>query len=112
MQTWDTAAIDVQPQHPEVLSSDDEGRVIALHLLAGERLSEHQVHERAWLVVIAGKVEISQPGGTSASGGVGFLAAFDPNERHDVRAIEETRMLLVLAPWPGTGHPSRSSGGV
>ena len=107
MHTWDIAAIDVQPRQPEVLSSEDEGRVIVLHLLAGESLLEHQVHERAWLVVITGRVEISEPSGGSAGGGVGFLAAFDPNERHEVTAIEDTRMLLLLSPWPGEGHPSR-----
>ena len=111
METWDTTALDVQPQHPEVLSSDDEGRVIALHLLAGERLAEHQVHERAWLVVVSGEVEISEPGGEPVRGAVGFLAAFDPNERHEISAITDARMLLLLSPWPGDGHPSRGGGG-
>ena len=110
MQTWNTAALDVQPQQPQVLTSDDEGRVIALHLLAGERLPEHQVHERAWLVVVAGKVKISEPGGESTTGEVGFLAAFDPNERHEVAAIEDSRMLLLLSPWPGESHPSQERG--
>jgi len=110
MQTWNTATLDVKPQQPEVLSSDDEGRVIALHLLAGERLAEHQVHERAWLVVVSGEVEISEPGGQATRGGTGFLAAFDPNERHEVSAITDARMLLLLSPWPGDGHPSQESG--
>ena len=34
------------------------------------------------------------------------MATFDPNERHEVRAVEDSRLLLVLAPWPGDGHPS------
>ncbi len=110
MQTWDTATLDVQPQQPQVLSSDDEGRVIALHLLAGQRLLEHQVHERAWLVVITGKIEISEPGGDPIVGEAGFLAAFDPNERHEVAAVQDSRMLLVLSPWPGEGHPSSATG--
>jgi hypothetical protein len=38
-------------------------------------------------------------------GGPGFLAVFDPHERHEVRAAADARLLLVLAPWPGDGHP-------
>ena len=56
MQSWDLATLDVQPHQPEVLGSDDEGRMIAIELPAGETLQEHQVHERAWLVVVRGKV--------------------------------------------------------
>jgi quercetin dioxygenase-like cupin family protein len=106
MESWDIASLDVQPRNPEVLASDDEGRVIVINLPAGERLNEHQVHERAWLVVAAGAVEIDGADGGSVSGGVGLLAAFDPNERHEVRATEDARLLLLLTPWPGVGHPS------
>jgi quercetin dioxygenase-like cupin family protein len=106
METWDLAQIDIQPHHPQVLDSDSEGRVIALQLPAGERLSEHQVHERAWLLVVSGAIEILDSGGASTTGGAGFLAAFDPNERREVRASEDSRLLLLLSPWPGVGHPS------
>ena len=106
MQTWDISALDVQPRHPEVLASGDEGRAIVLHLPAGERLSEHQVHERAWLVVVSGAIEISDADGDAVSGGPGLLGVFDPNERHQVAATEDSRLLLVLSPWPGEGHPS------
>jgi quercetin dioxygenase-like cupin family protein len=107
MKTWNLSTLDVQPHQPEVLSSEDEGRVIALHLPAGERLQEHQVHERAWLVVISGAVEISDPEGAGVSGGAGLLVSFDPNERHEVAATEDALLLLVLSPWPGEGHPSQ-----
>jgi quercetin dioxygenase-like cupin family protein len=106
MQTWDISALDVQPHHPEVLASDAGGRVIALHLPAGERLQEHQVHEHAWLVVVAGAIEISEPGGETVSGGAGFLAEFEPNQRREVAATDDARLLLLLSPWPGEGHPS------
>jgi len=36
-----------------------------------------------------------------------MLAVFDPGERHEVRARTDARVLLVLAPWPGQGHPSQ-----
>jgi quercetin dioxygenase-like cupin family protein len=107
METWDLNDLDVAPQQPKVLSSDDEGRAIAIQLVAGETLQEHQVHERAWLVVLSGTIEVDDSGGATTKGGTGFLALFDPNERHEVRASEDSRLLLLLSPWPGEGHPSR-----
>jgi redox-sensitive bicupin YhaK (pirin superfamily) len=105
MRTWDLQTVDVQPHAPEVLRSDAEGRAILIALPAGERLQEHQVHERAWLLVIDGRIEIDGADGVSG-GGPGFLAGFDPNERREVSATEDARLLLLLAPWPGVGHPS------
>lgn len=106
MESWNIATIEVDPHQPKVLASDDEGRVIAINLPAGERLRQHQVHERAWLVVAAGAVEIDDADGGTITGGPGLLAAFEPNERREVRATEDSRLLLVLSPWPGDGHPS------
>ena len=65
MDTWDIASLDVQPHQPAVLRSDDETRVIAINLPAGEGLQEHQVHERAWLVVAHGEIEVEQGGQSS-----------------------------------------------
>jgi quercetin dioxygenase-like cupin family protein len=110
MRTWDLNSIDVPVHEPEVLVSEQEGRAIAIALPAGEALDEHQVHERAWLIVASGAVEISEPGGEAVSGGPGFFAEFDPNERHKVRATEDARLLLILSPWPGDGHPSQRPG--
>ena len=106
METWDIATLDVPPHQPEVLRSDPEARVIAITLPAGEELQEHQVHERAWVMVAAGEVEIEQDGSTVA-GGPGFVAHFEPRQRHEVRATTDARLLLFLAPWPGQGHPSQ-----
>ncbi len=106
MQTWDVRALAIEPHHPQVLRSDDETRAIAIELPAGEQLNEHQVHERAYLFVIDGEVEISHDGQT-VTGGPGLLSHFEPNERRTVRALAQSRLVLVLAPWPGVGHPSR-----
>jgi quercetin dioxygenase-like cupin family protein len=105
VQQWDLRTLDVQVHHPEVLQSDDEGRAIVLALPGGERLQEHRVHERTWLIVIDGEIEIDHQGQVVA-GGPGALAVFAPHEPHEVRARSDARLLLVLAPWPGEGHPS------
>lgn len=103
MDSWDIASIDVEPHFPQVLRSDDSTRVIAINLPAGEQMQEHETHERAFLLVAAGAIEL-QNGGETRTGGPGFLAHFEPHERREVRATEDTRLALLLAPWPAEGR--------
>jgi len=110
LESWDIRSLDVKVHQPAVLRTDGEARVIAINLPAGEELQDHQVHERAYLLVVDGQVEIAE-GGSTETGGVGYLAIFDPNERHEVRAKEDSRLLLILAPWPGAGHSRERAGG-
>ena len=56
--------------------TDDGARAIAIRLDAGQELSDHQVRERAWVVVVEGDAEISC-GNDVVRGGVGTLATFD-----------------------------------
>lgn len=109
MESWNLNELDVEPHQPQVLDSEQEGRAIVIQLPAGEQLQEHQVHERAWMLVTDGEVEIADSGGDSVTGKAGFLAIFDPNERREVTAKSDARLLLVLSPWPGEGHPSQRS---
>ena len=110
MDTWDISSLDVQPHHPQVLRSDAEVRTIAINLPSGEQLQDHQVHERAYLFVLDGEIELSHEGG-SETGGAGFVAHFEYNERREVTARSDARLVLVLAPWPGPGHSSQRAGG-
>jgi redox-sensitive bicupin YhaK (pirin superfamily) len=101
MEHWDLRSLAVEPHQPKILhSARGEARSILINLPAGEQLQDHQVHERAYVVVVDGEVELA--GHTCAQG---CAAVFDPNERHAVTATTDARLLLVLAPWPGDGHP-------
>ncbi len=105
MKTWDLKTVEVEPHEPQILSSADDARAIVLHLPAGEQLQEHEVHEHAWVVVVDGAVDVSTADGESVSAGSGHLFEFSPSERHRVAARSDARLLLLLTPWPGDGHP-------
>jgi quercetin dioxygenase-like cupin family protein len=109
MQVWTLDELSPEPHRPEVLRSDDGAtRTIALTLPSGELLQEHQVHEHAWLVVLEGELDVSS-GDHHQRLGAGNLAFFDAAERHEVRAVSDARLLLLLSPWPGPGHPNLSA---
>jgi quercetin dioxygenase-like cupin family protein len=104
MKSWTLHQLDLKPRLPEILSSSQDARAVALDLRAGESLNEHEVHERTWLLVLDGEVEVSASD-ESVRGGVGMLVELAPRERHEVRAQSAARLLLLLTPWPGRGHP-------
>jgi hypothetical protein len=109
VESWNLRALGLKPRLPEILSSTDEARAIALDLRAGEGLPDHEVHERAWIVVLDGEIEVTSAGGERAAGGIGLLVETAPAERHEVVARSNARLLLLLAPWPGAGHPGALS---
>jgi quercetin dioxygenase-like cupin family protein len=105
MQSWNLKTVEAEPHQPQILASADDARTIVLHLPAGEELQEHEVHERARVVVIGGEVDVTTPGGETVSASAGHLFEFDPGERRTVTARSDARLLLILTPWPGDGHP-------
>lgn len=105
MRSWDLTAVDVSPHEPQILASADDARTIVLHLPAGEEMREHEVHEMARVVVVDGEVEVATPAGERVDAASGHLFEFAPGERRTVVARSDARLLLVLTPWPGDGHP-------
>jgi quercetin dioxygenase-like cupin family protein len=106
---WHVGQLDLEPHRPQVLRSDDgAARAVAINLPAGESLQEHETHEHTWLTVAAGELEIVKDGGSEPAG-PGTLAHFAPGERREVRAQSDCRLILLLAPWPGPGHPNLTS---
>jgi quercetin dioxygenase-like cupin family protein len=108
---WHVADLDTEPSRPQVLRSDDgAARAVAINLPAGDVLQEHETHEHTWLTVASGELEIIKDGG-SETASPGTLAHFAPGERREVRATSDTKLILLLAPWPGHGHPSLGARG-
>jgi quercetin dioxygenase-like cupin family protein len=112
MNSWNVNDVELKAHAPQILSSTKDARAIALAIPAGESLQDHQVHERAWVSILSGEAEITTTAGERIAGTPGLLVEFDPGERHAVRAVSDTRLLLLLlllTPWPGAGHPGPMS---
>jgi quercetin dioxygenase-like cupin family protein len=94
-------------QIPRVLFSAPECRAIVIELQRGESMGEHHVRERATVQVVSGRVTI-EASGQAAECAAGTLVTFAPHERHSVHALEDTTLLLLIAPWPAADHYSDS----
>jgi quercetin dioxygenase-like cupin family protein len=105
MQSWDLRSVDAEPHQPQILASADDARTIVLQLPEGEELQEHEVHERARVVLVDGEVDVTTAGGEVVLASAGHLFEFDPGERRTIAARSDARLLLILTPWPGDGHP-------
>ncbi len=107
MESWDITTLEVGRHKPRVLITAAEARAIVVELPAGEELQEHQTHEGAFLYVVTGEIEVEQEGEDRAAGGLGLFVHFTPGERRRIKAVSDARLVLILGPWPGEGHPSR-----
>lgn len=105
MESWDLTSLAVEPHQPRILASADDARTILLQLPEGEELQEHEVHEWARVLVVDGEVDVTAADGDFASAHAGHLFEFEPGERRTIVARGDARLLLVLSPWPGDGHP-------
>jgi quercetin dioxygenase-like cupin family protein len=105
MQSWDLRSIEAESHQPAILTSNDDARTILLNLPDGEEMQEHEVHERARMVVIDGEIEVATAEGERVTAAAGHLLQFEPGERRTIAARSDALLLLVLSPWPGDGHP-------
>lgn len=104
MERWHLPSIEADgKREPRVLFSRPECRAVLIDLNAGDELGDHRIRESALVHVVSGRVGV-----TAGSSGMecdpGTLVTFAPGETRSVRALEPSRILLLLAPWPGAGH--------
>jgi len=104
MQRWHLPSIEANgKREPRVLFSRPECRAVVIDLNAGDELGEHRVHESALLQVVSGRVRL-EVGDEGVECEAGSLVTFAARETRSLRALEPSRILIVLAPWPGDGH--------
>ena len=105
MQSWNVTTIEAPEgtRLAEVLETVDGARAIVIRLAPGEELGDHQVRERAWLVVVEGTARV-EAGGDVVEAGPATLLTFEPGERHSVASAGGARIVMILSSWPGDGH--------
>jgi quercetin dioxygenase-like cupin family protein len=104
MQRWSlTEGHDPGRSGPWVLFSTPEARGVVIDLAADEAMGDHRVRERAIVQVTRGSIAFTC-GGETTKCDCGTLLVLEPSEHHAVRALEPTRLLLILAPWPAPHH--------
>src|SRR6476659_4841687 len=105
VQSWNVKEIEVPEgtRRAEALETVDGARAIIIRLTPGEELGEHQVRERAWLMVVDGSARI-EAGGDIVEAGSGTLLTFEPDERHQVSSVDGARIVMILSSWPADGH--------
>jgi len=110
MERWDIKALNTGDRTgPRVLFSTPEARAVVIDLAPGEEMTDHRVGERAVVQVVLGTIELKTEGAETICGN-GVLAVLEPGERHAIRALEQSRLLLTLAPWPGGDHYDDADG--
>jgi quercetin dioxygenase-like cupin family protein len=105
VRSWNLREIETPggSRSPVVLDSDEAARAVLIGLDPGQQLGDHQVKEHAFVLVVDGSVRV-ETGGETFEASAGTLFTFEPDERRSVSSDEGARILLFLAPWPGTGH--------
>ena len=104
MQVWNLKAPhESEKAGPRVLFSTPEVRGVVIDLAPEEELREHRVRDCAVVLVVLGSIDLTAAGSTTTCG-EGTLVLLEPGEHHAVRALEQSRLLLALAPWPAADH--------
>jgi quercetin dioxygenase-like cupin family protein len=104
VERWHLPSIDADgKREPRVLFSRPDSRAVVIDLREGDELRDHRMHEHAVVFVVSGRLGVAVDDRT-AECEAGTLATFSPGETRSVRALEASRILLLLAPWPGAGH--------
>lgn len=109
LKSWDIKALDAEPHKPVIVSSSDDARIIVIDLPPGGRMQDHEVKERAFVMLVMGEIEMTAADGTCVAGGAGLLIELAPRERHEVVALTQARFVLLLTPWPAKDHPGTMS---
>ncbi len=104
MERWHLPSIAASgKREPRVLFSRPECRAVLIDLNAGDELGSHRLHESAVVEVVAGRVGLEmEDSGVECDAGT--LLTFAPGESRSLHALEPSRVLLLLSPWPGEGH--------
>ena len=104
MERWHLPSIEANGRRePRVLFSHPGCRAVLVDLNAGDELGDHRTHEHAALEVVSGRLQLAA-GGRDVECEAGTLVSLEARETRSIRALEDSRVLMILAPWPAEGH--------
>lgn len=104
VERWHLPSIEADgKREPRVLFSRPDCRAVVIDLNEGDELGDHRLHEHAVAEVVSGRLELTLAD-CKLECDAGMLMTFEPGETRSVRALEPSRLLLLLTPWPGAGH--------
>jgi quercetin dioxygenase-like cupin family protein len=104
VERWHLPSIEANgKREPRVLFSRADSRAVVIDLRQGDEMGEHRLYEHAVVLVVSGRLQVATSD-LSIECEAGTLATFSPGETRSVRALEPSRIVLLLAPWPGAGH--------
>lgn len=110
VERWHLPSIDADgKREPRVLFSMPECRGVLIDLNAGDELGDHRLHEHAVVQVVSGRLGVAIDE-REVECDAGMLVTFAAGETRSVRALEQSRILLLLVPWPGAGHFPEAEG--
>lgn len=94
------AASETRPATAIVHDAPD-ARVVVFRITPGQRVAPHTSRSTVMLSILAGSGLVSGSEGERAVH-AGDLVAYEPNELHGMRAVDEPLVLLaIIAPRPG-----------
>ena len=93
-------------REPRVLFSRPDRRAVVIDLNEGDELGNHRLHEHAVIEVVSGRLGLTLAG-REVECDAGMLMTFEPGETRKVRALEPSRLLLLLTPWPARATSAR-----
>jgi quercetin dioxygenase-like cupin family protein len=107
VERWHLPSVEASGKRdPRVLFSRPEARAVLIDLRAGDELGDHRLHENAVVYVVSGSIALDADGRTVQCE-AGTLLTFSSGENRRLRAANDSRILLLLSPWPGEGHYRR-----
>jgi quercetin dioxygenase-like cupin family protein len=85
----------------QILHDDTNARVIAFHLMPGQKVPPHHSSSTVMVHVLEG-IGVFHGADTSATLSAGGMAVFEPGETHAIDAVDSSlRFVAIITPRPG-----------
>jgi quercetin dioxygenase-like cupin family protein len=83
--------------HAESLHSNEEGRALRFAFLPGQRIEPHESpHSPVHLIILQGRGMFAGADGVERECSEGMMIAFDSEEPHTVRALDEKLVYVAI----------------